>query len=115
MGTFKALPVTAILALFIPFVCFALALIGAGMATGSIPEWDDGAWLVGSAWMSSGLVCWILGKFLNSRKPRITMDPETGQEVAVRRSHTFMFMEMQWTGVLYGLVGGWYLVKSLWT
>ena len=104
-----------ILALFIPFVCFPLALIGVYEVTGNVGDWDEEPRLVGLSWMLSGLICWVLGRFLNSRKPRMVKDPETGQEAAVRRSHTFMFMEMQWTGVLYGLAGVWYFVKGLLT
>ena len=93
-----------ILALFIPFICFPLVIIGVIQLTGSFGHWDEAPGQVGSAWMASGLVCWVVGRFLNSRKPRVG---------DVRKSHTFMFMEMQWTGVVYGLIGGWYLVKSL--
>jgi len=102
-----------ILALFVPLICFPLLLFAAYKIKGNVGDWDDESALIGSAWMISALACWVLGRFLNSRKAKILKDPDTGEETAVRRSNTFMFMEMQWAGVLYGLAGAWFFVKSL--
>ena len=98
-------PGWGILALFVPFVCFPLALLGAHYLGVEVGEWDEMSWLIGMAWALSGLVSWVLGKLLNRSRP--------GQEAS--RRHTFLFMEMQWAGVLYGLAGLWFLAKSLWT
>ena len=95
-----------ILALFAPLLCFPLALFGAHFAGVKVGEWDEMSCLIGSAWMLSGLVCWFLGRILNRRKAGAT---------DVRGPHTFLFMEMQWMGVLYGLPGLWFLAKSLWS
>lgn len=102
-----------ILALFLPFLCFVAVMAGACLLNRPIGSWDEEPVLIGSAWMLTALSCWVVGRILNGRKPRMVQDPETGQEVAVRTSHTFMFLEMQWAGVLYGAIGVWHLVKGL--
>lgn len=39
---------------------------------------------------------WYLGNYLNSRPGRVLVDPETGEKVELRSTHTFFWIPMQY-------------------
>lgn len=49
--------------------------------------------------------CWFLGRYLNSRPPRILVDEASGKEFRFKPRHELMFIKMEYWGVIFAVVG----------
>jgi len=57
-------------------------------------------------WCSAALM-WLIGSALAKRPGRVLFDPQTGQQVVFKRSHTFFFIHVEyWAYILiaFGIV-----------
>ena len=89
-------------------IAFGFALIAnliANSLTGSQVFWDTHKWPMALSLFASAAVCWKVGWFLHSRKPRVLIDPKTGKEFVLRQTHTFFFLPVMTWGPIF-LVGG---------
>lgn len=53
----------------------------------------------------TGLCCFFLGRYLNSRPPRLLIDPATGQQVELKPIHDFMFIKLEYWGIILDVLG----------
>jgi hypothetical protein len=75
--------------------------------TGSEAYWDTHKWPLAASLFVSAAVCWLVGRLLHDQKAQVLIDPKTGKEFLVRKSHTFFFVPMMWWGpllVVFGLI-----------
>lgn len=61
----------------------------------------------------TGLSCWFLGRYLHRRPPTIKFDHATGREIAVKPEHDFMFIKLEYWGVIFLLIGAGLLAFNL--
>ena len=54
--------------------------------------WSNNAWPLSLSLIISGLICWFLGRYLNSRPGKTVIDKETGEEFQLRKTHSFFFI-----------------------
>ena len=52
---------------------------------------------------ASAAVCWFWGNKWNNEEPKIFIDKSTGKEINVKRIHTFFWIEMQYSGIIYSV------------
>lgn len=74
------------------YVSFEQAVMGD--ATPENPGW--GLWPV---FVVTAVVLWFLGRRMNADSKRIVIDTETGEEIALDRSHSFFFLKMQYWAI----------------
>ena len=85
------------LALIIPVVLGILSEQACEMWLG------DGA----SGWSSQPgigaglLIVWFLGRHLNTKPDKILIDPETGEQVALRKDHSLFWIPMQYWAFIW--------------
>jgi hypothetical protein len=53
----------------------------------------------------AGACCWFIGRYLNSRPPRILVDQATGQEISWKPRHELMFIKMEYWGLIFAGIG----------
>lgn len=81
--------------------------------TGGETYWDSHKWPFAISLFFSALACYLAGRAFSRRKGRILIDPETGQQVVLRKSHTLFFIPMiYWAPVLI-VIGVTVLVMDL--
>ena len=62
-------------------------------------------WPITVVLIISGVICWFLGKYLNSSNGKLYIDKETGEEVQISKKHTFFFIKMEYWGPILGVIG----------
>jgi hypothetical protein len=67
-------------------------------ATGSGKYWDAHKWPFAVSLLMAGVTCLLVGGIFRNKNARILIDPETGENVVLRVSHTFFFVPMIWWG-----------------
>jgi hypothetical protein len=93
-----------ILAALIPFLALVVvqlvvnALLGPGTYTRNSDWFSPIALLVGAA------VLWPLGRRLNGGSGRTLVDPQTGQQVVLRRDHSLFFVKIEYWAVILAVV-----------
>ena len=102
---------------------FLVAVIGFGclLATEFITEaaykddryYQMHGWPKLAAFLVAGVIVWFLGRYLNSKGARRLIDPETNQEVWLKRNHSFFFIRMEYWGPIFVVLGVvFYFVKT---
>ncbi|MBO7419610.1 MAG: hypothetical protein J6U06_00620 [Spirochaetaceae bacterium] len=66
--------------------------------------WKNNAWPLSLSLIISGVICWFLGRYLNSRPGRTVIDKETGEELELRKEHSFFFIPLQYWGIILGIL-----------
>jgi hypothetical protein len=57
---------------------------------------------------------WFLGRRLNDpQNARVLVDPRTGQQVVLHRTHTLFWIKMEWWAVIFAFPGVAYIIFSL--
>ncbi len=87
------------LAALIPFAFFFLASALTSRSGAAISGTTHN-WPGAIALLLAAVAVWILGTRLNSTPGRALIDPQTGQSVRLRRTHSLFFIPMQYTAVL---------------
>jgi hypothetical protein len=64
----------------------------------------DHSWAQAASLWITALACWFLGRFLNSRPPKIMTD-KNGREVTVVPNHHLMFIKMEYWGPIFFVIG----------
>jgi hypothetical protein len=52
-----------------------------------------------------GVVCWFLGRYLNTRPPYPVIDKTTGKEKQEKPNHHLMFIKMEYWGLIFVGIG----------
>ena len=66
--------------------------------------WKNNAWPLSLSLFISGVICWFLGRYLNSRPGITVIDKETGEELELRKEHSFFFIPLQYWGIILGIL-----------
>lgn len=83
------------LAILIPFL---MSLV-AQLASDSIMEqgfYTGHPLLSVAVLLASAVVVWVVGNKLNSAPGRVLMDPQTGEQIELKKKHTLFWIPMQW-------------------
>ena len=56
------------------------------------------AWPLALALALSGVIIWIVGKYLHARGARVVIDKVTGRELTIGGQHRFFFIPMHYWG-----------------
>ncbi|MBR5644901.1 MAG: hypothetical protein IKW77_12045 [Salinivirgaceae bacterium] len=83
----------------------ALSLILFGVIGLSIFPKEYDFYAVVFSFFASAAVCWSLGNLWNNEDPKIFIEKSTGKEINVKRIHTFFWIEMQYWGIIYSILG----------
>ncbi len=73
--------------------------------TGSGAYWNSHKWPLAISLFVSASACWFVGRYFDSRKARLLIDPKTGEKVVLRYSHSFFYIPMMWWGPILALFG----------
>ena len=95
------------LGFLIPFIFFLLAIL-VQLVVDNIfgtDYWKNNAWPLSFSLIATGLICWFLGKYLNSRPGKIVIDKETREEFEIRKTHSFFFIPFQYWGIICAVLG----------
>ena len=61
----------------------------------------------------TGLLCWFGGRYLHSRPSQLVLDETTGEQAEAKPIHDFMFIKMEYWGVIYGVIAMVLLVMNV--
>lgn len=76
---------------------FSLAAnVTTNWVTGNNKYWDTHRWPFALSLLLSGLMCLLVGFLFRRRNARLLIDPETGEDVVLRESHTLFFIPVIW-------------------
>jgi len=89
----------------VTFACSLSANLISNSVTGSGAYWEAHRWPLAVSLFVSAVVCWFLGRFFRSRDGRVLVDPKTGEQVVLGKSHTLFFIPMVWWGPLLAVFG----------
>ena len=48
----------------------------------------------------TGVCCWFIGRYVNGQPPRLVTDRATGQQIEEQPNHHFMFIKLEYWGVI---------------
>jgi len=57
------------------------------------------------AMLISGIVCWLIGNYLNKKQGKVVIEKDTGKEVLLKPSHTFFFIPLRIYGFIWPIIG----------
>lgn len=63
--------------------------------------WKNNVWPLSLSLIISGIICCVLGQYLNNRPGKIVIDKETGEEIELRKTHSFFFIPLQYWGFIW--------------
>ena len=77
-------------------------------------DFSRSKWFLFATFNLAGLFCWTIGKRINSKSPKILIDPKTNQAVQITESkrHTFLFIPLRYWGIIYSLIGIYAAIKG---
>lgn len=68
---------------------------------------------IGLGGLAAAAVNWWTGRRLNGGTGRVLLDPATGQQVVLRRTHSLFFIPMQWWSVPIAVMAAFLLLAGL--
>ena len=85
----------------------AVVFLAIGLSIGRALQADTSVTyaLTAIALVPAGAVCWVAGRRLNSKPPRVLVDPKTGAQVVVSGESSFFFLAVEWWGPLLAVIG----------
>src|SRR5579871_1124624 len=89
----------------VTFGCSLVANLISNGVTGSGAYWEDHKWPFAVSLFVSAVVCWVLGRVFRKRGAKVLIDPKTGEEVVLGKSHTLFFVPMIWWGPILAVFG----------
>ena len=75
-------------------------------------DFSRSKWFLFATFNMAGFFCWRIGNRINSKSPKILIDPKTNEEVEIIERHTFWFIPMQYWGIIYSVIGIYALIKG---
>lgn len=99
--------------IFVPIVTFLICLV---MQYGLDTLFYKGyytlqQWPISLALFISAVITWFLGKHLNKNNERILIDPNTGEEVKLIKTHSFFWVRAEYWALILFILGLWNLTK----
>ena len=70
-------------------------------------DFSRSKWFLFSTFNLAGFLCWTIGRMINSKSPKIFIDPKTNQAVQIVESkrHTFFLIPVRYWGIIYSVIG----------
>jgi hypothetical protein len=65
------------------------------------------------AFFIAGIFSWFLGKKWKASPGRVVIDKATGQEVTMRSRHSLFWIDMQYWGIIFSIIGLIILLQNL--
>ena len=75
-------------------------------------DFSGSRWFLFSTCNLAAFFCWKVGNRINSKPPKILIDPKTNEEVQIIERHTFWFIPLQYWGIIYSLIGIYAFIKG---
>ena len=77
-------------------------------------DFSRSKWFLFATFNLAGFFCWTIGKMINSKSPKIFIDPKTNQAVQSvdSKRHTFFFIPVRYWGIIYSGIGIYALIKG---
>jgi len=77
-------------------------------------DFSRSKWFLFATFNLAGFFCWTIGKIINSKSPRIFIDPKTNQAVQLvdSKRNTFFFIPVRYWGIIYSVIGIYALIKG---
>lgn len=85
------------LSVLVLLVCFALLV--------SVIPKEQGDYAFVVALFAAGAFSWFMGKKWNEGEARTMVDKETGQEVVYKPNHSLFWINMEYWGPIFGVLG----------
>ncbi len=87
------------------FLAFAMPILAFIVCSliGDVSASDSSDWFFFVPLLISSLACWFIGRSFHKNKGKILIDPDTGEEVLLKKSHTFWFIKLEYWGIIYGV------------
>ena len=103
--------------LFVLFFLFVSILITTSFTYFILQVENDfsrSKWFLFATFNLAGFFCWTIGKMINSKSPKIFIDPKTNQAVQLvdSKRHTFFFIPVRFWGIIYSGIGIYALIKG---
>ena len=103
--------------LFVLFFLFVSILITTSFTYFILQVENDfsrSKWFLFATFNLAGLFCWTIGKMINSKSPKIFIDPKTNQAVRLvdTKRHTFFFISVRYWGIIYSVIGIYALING---
>ena len=87
-----------------------MQLIG-NVVLGDYTRYSD--WLFPLGLLIAAAVVWPLGRRLNGQPGRTLVDPQTGQQVTLRREHSLFFIKMEYWSPIIAIIAIALFVQAL--
>ena len=85
----------------IVFISSLIANFITNVITGSEDYWEKHRWPFALSLIFSAIACWFLGKYLTTRKRKVLVDKETGEEMMLEEIHDLFFISVYlWSPLL---------------
>ncbi len=76
-----------------------------GLAFDDQSYYQAHGWPKMAACFAAAVPVYFLGHYLNVKRARVLMDPETGEDVVLANKHSLFFIPMQHWAILYVVLG----------
>ena len=93
------------LVLLIPIIACLIMNFVTAKAFNETTYFQDNLWPKVAALWLTGIISWFVGRYLNTRPERIVIDRETGREVRQRLVHDFLFIRIEYWGIIFAVIG----------
>jgi hypothetical protein len=87
------------------FGCSLVANLITNVVAGPGTYYDVYKWPLGVSLIVAGVLSWFVGQYLATRKVRVLIDKETGEEVVMQPYHALFFIKMHWWGPILAIGG----------
>ena len=93
------------LVILIPIAACLIMNFGTAKAFNETTYFQENLWPKVAALWLTGIVSWIVGRYLNTRPERVVIDRVTGAEVKCRLTHDFIFIKLEYWGIIFIAIG----------
>jgi hypothetical protein len=89
----------------ITFVCLLLTEFATESAFRDDGYYQAHGWPKLVGFIAAALIVWPLGRYLNSKKGRVLVDPDTGKQVVFKQGHMLFFIPLEYWGPILVVLG----------
>ena len=77
-------------------------------------DFSRSKWFLFATFNLAGFFCWTIGRIINSKSPKLLIDPKTSKAVQIIESkrNTFFFIPVRYWGIIYSVIGIYALIKG---
>ena len=77
-------------------------------------DFSRSKWFLFATFNLAGFFCWTIGKRINSKSPKILIDPKTNKAVQIIESkrNTFLFIPLKYWGIIYFVIGIYSVIRG---